>query len=824
MITIAYSTKSPKPELIEHFKKSSGYEKGIHVIEKINNGEKSLAQVYNEILNESPNDIIILTHDDMYFDTKAWYSKIVRHFEKSDFGVLGMAGTSYLSESGIWWEASRRKNMVGIVNHEKDGKKWESKMSYSENFGNDIRQTVVVDGVFIAVHKGRIKKQFNEDFKGFHFYDLPFCLENHLEGVKIGVITNIRITHKSIGITNDQWETNRKLFVEKYHDHLPQIIPFDPNRKIKVLLSCISFRNFTGSEVYVYELAKGLQKQNCEVTILSQIGGPLTTLAKKDGIKCVSFENAPGFKLGDGKWVLMNNQGKNEISQPNVLYKVGEVDFDIIHIQHKPVAERILSLYPLIDKVSTIHSEVISLENPVIHESIKKYIAIRPEIKNHLIEEFKIDSDDIEIIYNPVDKEKFTFKNTSDKNYVLFVGTIDYLRRETIMDLIEYTKENNKELWLVGEDNSNYLDIVLRHSHVKRYPSTWDLSTFLKNCSETAGIQLGRTTIESWMSGKKSWIYKVDSNGTILSKELTESPTNIEKFYTENVAKKVRNLYLNVLSEVKKPENLIFNGREIKPSFDQNWGDLVSGEIVKKLSPNPNFNNEMVFNVKTPHNNYPIISTGSVMSFTNPNSIVWGTGCIDQGKIGQKPKKIFAVRGPNTRNELLKKGWSCPEVYGDPALLFPKIYNPKIEKKYKLGFIPHYIEYETLKDLKILHHIESLGVQIINICAGEYKFIDELLECEKIISSSLHGLIVADAYGIPNARVNVSNKLIGGDFKFIDYYKSVDRKIDLGLQLNTFTTLEDIYRQHFNDKINIDLVKLLDSAPWNDTEYKHLFI
>ena len=51
MVTIAYSTKSPKPDLIEHFKKSSGYEKGIHVIEKINNGEKSLAEVYNEIIN-----------------------------------------------------------------------------------------------------------------------------------------------------------------------------------------------------------------------------------------------------------------------------------------------------------------------------------------------------------------------------------------------------------------------------------------------------------------------------------------------------------------------------------------------------------------------------------------------------------------------------------------------------------------------------------------------------------------------------------------------------------------------------------------------------
>jgi pyruvyltransferase len=268
---------------------------------------------------------------------------------------------------------------------------------------------------------------------------------------------------------------------------------------------------------------------------------------------------------------------------------------------------------------------------------------------------------------------------------------------------------------------------------------------------------------------------------------------------------------------------MIFNGREIKPSYSQNWGDLVSGLIIKELTQNPNFDTEKVFNVKNAHNNYPILSTGSVMKFTNPNSIVWGTGCIDIGSVGQRPKKIFAVRGPDTRDELIKKGWSCPEVYGDPALLFPTFYNPKIEKKYKIGFIPHYIEFESNKDLKVIRHLEKLGVQIIDVCAGEYKFIDELLECDKIISSSLHGLIVADAYGIPNARVNVSNKLIGGDFKFLDYYKSVGRESDYGLQLSNTTVLDDLIKLDFNHKIQIDLNKLLNSAPWIDKDFASLF-
>jgi glycosyltransferase involved in cell wall biosynthesis len=299
MITIGYSTREHNPKFIEYLKKSSGNKK-IEVIEKINNGEKSLSQVYNEILDEAKTDIVVLCHDDIYFDTNSWYYKLKTHFENTDYGILGVAGTTHMSDTGRWWETNRRKNMIGIVNHENGGKKWTSK--YSEDFGKSIRQTTIVDGLFIALSKSRIKYTFDEEFKGFHFYDIAFCFRNHLDGVKVGVLTNIRITHKSIGQTNEQWEQNRELFVQKYGKNLPNKIPFDPNRRLKVLISCLFFRGFTGSELYVYELAKSLIKLNCSVTILSQIGGPLTEMAKKLGIKCVSFENAPGFKLGDGQW------------------------------------------------------------------------------------------------------------------------------------------------------------------------------------------------------------------------------------------------------------------------------------------------------------------------------------------------------------------------------------------------------------------------------------------------------------------------------------------------------------------------------------------
>jgi hypothetical protein len=121
----------------------------------------------------------------------------------------------------MWWQS--REDMYGVVGHIHEGKRHVnhySKGTYNEK----LKEVVIVDGLFIMVHKQRIKKHFVEDFKGFHFYDLPFCVENYLEGVKIGVTTKISLTHKSIGITNKQWEKNKLFFEALYEKHFPLTI------------------------------------------------------------------------------------------------------------------------------------------------------------------------------------------------------------------------------------------------------------------------------------------------------------------------------------------------------------------------------------------------------------------------------------------------------------------------------------------------------------------------------------------------------------------------------------------------------------------------
>ena len=83
MITIGYSTREIDDDFIELLKKSVGLP-GVKIIPVKNNGEYSLTEVYNKILSESQTDIVVLCHDDIYFDTKNWGQKIINHFKRNN--------------------------------------------------------------------------------------------------------------------------------------------------------------------------------------------------------------------------------------------------------------------------------------------------------------------------------------------------------------------------------------------------------------------------------------------------------------------------------------------------------------------------------------------------------------------------------------------------------------------------------------------------------------------------------------------------------------------------------------------------------------------
>ncbi|WP_081212172.1 polysaccharide pyruvyl transferase family protein [Salegentibacter sediminis] len=227
-----------------------------------------------------------------------------------------------------------------------------------------------------------------------------------------------------------------------------------------------------------------------------------------------------------------------------------------------------------------------------------------------------------------------------------------------------------------------------------------------------------------------------------------------------------------------------------------NFGDILNPIVVEYLT------DKKTKRVATAYTNKThLLGIGSILNRANKNSIVWGAGFIkDKSFVIGPPKKILAVRGPKTRKRLLELNIECPEIYGDPALLMPNIYNPKIDKKYKLGIIPHYVDFNDDR----LKHINDDNVLVIDICNPDpFLVIDQLLRCEKVASSSLHGLIVSDAYGIPNAWIKFSDKVVGGDFKFLDYFQSIDRATKTPYDIGENIIIKDLI-----DNCNLHKVRL----------------
>jgi len=248
----------------------------------------------------------------------------------------------------------------------------------------------------------------------------------------------------------------------------------------------------------------------------------------------------------------------------------------------------------------------------------------------------------------------------------------------------------------------------------------------------------------------------------------------------------------------------------------KNFGDAINPILIKFISgetpKNLRSNLYGIFKQLVTKEPVYIVVGSTLHRAADKNSIIWGAGFISySGKLKEKPRKIYAVRGPLSREIIIKQGFDCPEVYGDPALLLPRFYKPNVEKIYKIGLIPHYLD----KDNPVIDKFkQSKDLLIIDIFSGMKKVINDILSCEKIASSCLHGIIVADAYGIQSTWLKFSDKVIGDGFKFRDYFMSVGRKDREPLVVTEKTTIEDIYKNFYDYKIYIDLDKLLEVCPF----------
>lgn len=243
-----------------------------------------------------------------------------------------------------------------------------------------------------------------------------------------------------------------------------------------------------------------------------------------------------------------------------------------------------------------------------------------------------------------------------------------------------------------------------------------------------------------------------------------------------------------------------------------NFGDLLSPWLASRMTGRP----VVYAPPDTPH----VVAVGSIASNARRDSIVWGSGLMGFETKWRIPRagRYAAVRGPMTRSILRNIDYDVPRVYGDPALLAPLYFHPAVEKTHDVGLVVRWSE-------RLWHEV-SVGddVRVVNLATSDVEgVIRALMSCRAIASSSLHGLILADAYGIPNAWLDSDasrggSRPGGGEFKFYDYFASVDKlrhsqALDLASERLTAGRLRE--RLDFTgDDIAFDHGRLLDACPF----------
>lgn len=299
---------------------------------------------------------------------------------------------------------------------------------------------------------------------------------------------------------------------------------------MKILLSCLTYYDLSGSPAYVYELSRELVAAGHEVMVVSQLGDRTSEVIQrsiKNGVLVVDF-----------------GEFRTEMFKP-----------DVLNVMQPQPSAVMLKAFPNVPAVQTIHHEFTEFENPVLADNIKKYIAIRPAIKDRIVSETAESPKPVEVIYNPIDFSRFnpseaTTIDPKEKPQVLFVGTIDYLRRNAIFHLIDRAIKGEIELYLIGQKHEAYLDFAWPKNEplpFKWQPPVWNIEEYVKGCTMTAGILMGRTTIEGWACGRPGIIYDINRATEIVSVTENPVPPDMDKFDSKKVAQQIIKVYESIL-------------------------------------------------------------------------------------------------------------------------------------------------------------------------------------------------------------------------------------------------------------------------------------
>jgi hypothetical protein len=304
-----------------------------------------------------------------------------------------------------------------------------------------------------------------------------------------------------------------------------------------------------------------------------------------------------------------------------------------------------------------------------------------------------------------------------------------------------------------------------------------------------------------------------------LIQSMADGLTNSPKLQNNSELLPLPDVQPSTTNEAESKEHLEGGLRlfETSPKEEMNFGDILTRHIFRE-----------VFGIQTTYSKLEdcdIIGVGSLLEYYmrlhDPRRpvYIWGSGFIfdDTTMLDFKDAHIALLRGKLSlaRIKNIPEGQFIP--LGDPGLIVSKLVEPRPVKNYKLGVIPHQYELD-IEALNVLANMD--GVRIISPIGHPIEVLNEIASCENILSSSLHGLITADSFEIPNVHISLTHRLEGGSYKFRDYYSIFEesRHYTVGLQDVLGRPLEeiiDIIHAHYKVPRDLEVIKqqIIESMP-----------
>lgn len=178
---------------------------------------------FNRMASIANGDFLVFTHDDVQFlGTRSVFDAPINLMKKPLTGLVGAAGTRLMPKEGCWWK-SFHLDCRGAVYHPSNEQPFGMHLNGWPHMAAQFGRVAVVDGVLLMCSRVTFEKLTGFDhqsFSGFHFYDMDLSVRAHLLGLS-NYVAPIPLLHKSHGVTNDEWETNRLIFIEKHRKILP---------------------------------------------------------------------------------------------------------------------------------------------------------------------------------------------------------------------------------------------------------------------------------------------------------------------------------------------------------------------------------------------------------------------------------------------------------------------------------------------------------------------------------------------------------------------------------------------------------------------------